>query len=389
MPSLSVFHHLRLQDFLDILILSLFAYHLYTWFRQTKAFKAMLGLLGLGMIYSVAQIWGLFLTTWVFQIFWQVLIILIIILFQSEIRQVLERVNPFYALGWKQSGAGASWIDSFSKAVFELGAQQIGALILFERKDLLKEFISEGIPIEADPSGEMLFSIFEKHSPLHDGAMLIHNGRIKMVSAFLPLTSKDGISKQFGTRHRAAIGITERCDAWAVVVSEERGSVSLTIDGTIETIPTQEALSRKLAGLMTHDRPELNSFLSILKHFLLKRWKLKFATLALVSIAWFSFAGQQDVEVTVDVPLAIHNLAPELTVEPHGLLVKITTRGQRKDIGMLSSKNVRVALDLSNAKTGKRNYDITRRQLSLPNDRIQVIKIEPAVLALELKPRME
>ncbi len=389
MPSLSVFHHLRLQDFLDILILSFFAYHLYTWFHQTKAFKAMVGLLGLGMIYSVAQIWGLFLTTWVFQIFWQVLIILIIILFQSEIRQVLERVNPFYALGWKKSGAGASWIDSFSKAVFELGAQQIGALILFERKDLLKEFISEGIPIEADPSGEILFSIFEKHSPLHDGAMLIHNGRIKMVSAFLPLTSRDGISKQFGTRHRAAIGITERCDAWAVVVSEERGSVSLAIDGAIETIPTQEALSRKLAGLMTHDRPEFNSFLSILNHFLLKRWKLKLATLAIVSIAWFSFAGQQDVAVTVDVPLAIYNLAPELTVEPHGLLVKITTRGQRKDIGMLSSKNVRVALDLSNAKTGKRNYDITRRQLSLPNDRIEVIKIEPSVLALELKPRID
>jgi uncharacterized protein (TIGR00159 family) len=389
MPSLTVFHHLRFQDFLDILILSFFAYHLYMWFHQTKAFKAMVGLLGLGMIYSVAQIWGLFLTTWVFQIFWQVLIILIIILFQSEIRQVLERVNPFYALGWKKTGVSASWIENFAKAAFDLGAQQIGALILFERKDRLKEFISEGIPIEADPTNEILFSIFEKHSPLHDGAMLVHNGRITMVSAFLPLTSRDGVSKEFGTRHRAAIGITERCDAWAVVVSEERGSVSLAIDGAIEPIPTSGMLATKLSGLLAHDRPELNSFLSILKHFGLRRWKMKLATLAIVSIVWFSFAGQQDVEVSIEVPLSVQNLAPELTADAHGQLVTVTARGQRKDIGMLSPKNVRATLDLSHAKTGKRNYDLTRRHLSLPNDRIEVIKIDPMVMALELKPKME
>ena len=389
MPSLSVLQHLRFQDFLDIIILSFFAYHLYMWFHKTKAFKALIGLLGLGIIYSVAQLWGLFLTTWVFQIFWQVLIILIIILFQSEIRQVLEKVNPFYALGWKKSGVSTPWIDNFSKAVFELGKQQIGALILFERKDLIKEFISEGIPIEAEPTTEILFSIFEKHSPLHDGAMLVHNGRIKMVSAFLPLTSREGIAKEFGTRHRAAIGITEKCDAWAVVVSEERGSVSLVKDGSLEAIPSHELLSKKLGGLLAAERPEFDNFLSILKHFLLKRWQMKLATLAVVSITWFSFAGQQDVEVTINLPLTLQNLSSELTATSNIHHVKITTRGQRKDIGILSPKNVKMIIDASQGQIGINNYDLTRNQLSLPNDRVEIVRIDPGTIVLELKPKME
>jgi len=112
MPTSSVFHHLLFKDFLDIAILTVFAYHLYVWLHQTKAFKALVGLLGLGIIFSVAQFWGLFLTTWVFQILWQVLIIT---LFQNEIRQVLEKVNPFYALGWHKKVGHVPWIDSFPK----------------------------------------------------------------------------------------------------------------------------------------------------------------------------------------------------------------------------------------------------------------------------------
>jgi diadenylate cyclase len=98
MPTLSILRHIRIQDVIDILFLSIVAYHLFIWFYETKAFKSLVGLMGLGIIYTIAQRWGLFLTTWMFQILWQVLVILLIILFQTEIRQVPERVNPFYAM---------------------------------------------------------------------------------------------------------------------------------------------------------------------------------------------------------------------------------------------------------------------------------------------------
>jgi len=389
MPTLSIFHHLLFKDFLDIIILTFFAYHLYVWLHQTKAFKALVGLLGLGIIYSVAQFWGLFLTTWVFQILWQVLIILIIILFQAEIRQVLEKVNPFYALGWYKTVGHVPWIESFSKKIFELGAQRIGALIIFERKDRLREFVTGGIPFEADPTGEILVSVFQKYSPLHDGAMLIHNGKITMAAAFLPLTSQEGLSKALGTRHRSAIGITERCDAWALVVSEERGQVSLVRAGVIETTESPAFLAEKLKELLTPDRPDTIGGFQKIKHLLSNRWRIKLATLTIVSVVWFSFAGQQNVEISLEIPLTLQNLPPQLEVDPAIRNVLVTARGQRKDIGMLSPKNIRTNIDLSRAGIGKNNYFINRQQLLLPNDRVEITRIEPNNLTLEVRAKTD
>ena len=389
MPTLAVFHHLLFKDFLDIIILTFFAYHLYVWLYQTKAFKALVGLLGLGIIYSVAQFWGLFLTTWVFQILWQVLIILIIILFQTEIRQVLEKVNPFYALGWNKTVGHVPWIDSFSKKIFELGSQKTGALIIFERKDPLREFISDGIPFEADPTGEILVSIFQKHSPLHDGAVLIHNGKITMAAAFLPLTSQEGLSKALGTRHRSAIGITERCDAWALVVSEESGQVSLVREGVLDSIESAEFLTEKLKELLIPDRSDTIGGLQQIKHLILNRWRIKMATLTIVSVVWFSFAGQQNVEISLEIPLTTHNLQSQLEVTSAIQDVMVTARGQRKDIGMLSPKNVKTNIDLSRAAAGKMDVFLNRQQLQLPNDRVEIIRIEPNSLTLEVRAKQE
>lgn len=385
MPTFTVFHHLLLKDFIDIIILTFFSYHLYVWLYQTKALKALVGLLGLGIVYSVAQFWGLFLTTWVFQILWQVLIILIIILFQNEIRQVLEKVNPFYALGWKKTVGHVPWIDSFSKKIFELGAQKTGALIIFERKDRLREFVTGGIRFEADPTGEILVSIFQKHSPLHDGAVLIHNGKINMAAAFLPLTSQEGLSKALGTRHRSAIGITERCDAWALVVSEESGQVSLVREGGLDSIESAEYLIEKLKELLIPDRSDMTGGLQKIRHLVLNRWRIKLATLTIVSVVWFAFAGQQDVEISLEIPLAINNLPSQLEVSPAIQNVRVTARGQRKDIGMLSPKNLKTNIDLSRAVTGKLDLFLTRQQLLLPNNRVEIVRIEPNSLTLEVR----
>lgn len=384
MPIISLFHHFRFQDVLDIIFLSVFAYHLYIWFYETKAFKALVGLLGLGIIYSIAQFWGLFLTTWVFQIFWQVLIILLIILFQPEIRQVLERVNPFYALGWRKPVGHVPWIEGFCKAVFELASKKTGALILFERNDRLEEFITGGTRLETDPTQDMLISIFNKHSPLHDGAVLIRNGRITMASSFLPLTSQEGLARTWGTRHRSAIGITERCDAWALVVSEERGQVSLARDGVLAPMESPELLAEALKTLLTPTNPTSTGLLQKIKFWLLNRWRLKLATIAVVSMVWFSFAGQQIVEATLQIPVEIHNLPPQLVVDEETHRTAVTTRGLRKDIAILNPKNVTMKLDLSGAEVGGKTYYLNRQLLSLPNDRIQVIRIDPNNIRMEI-----
>lgn len=388
MSTLSILQHIRIQDVIDILFLTIVAYHLFIWFYETKAFKSLVGLMGLGIIYTIAQNWGLFLTTWVFQILWQVLVILLIILFQSEIRQVLERVNPLYAFGWRKKMASMPWIESFAQTIFDLAKRRIGALILFERSDRLGEYITGGIPLEAEPTKEMLVSIFNKESPLHDGAAVLRNGRLTSAASFLPLTSQDGLRKEWGTRHRSAIGITERCDAWALVVSEERGNVSLARGGRLSSIATPEKLVETLSTLITPDNSSALSAMDKLKHLIVNRWRLKLVVFATVSVMWFSLAGQQDVEVTFDVPIEFSHISTKMeiaqSIEP---LTRITARGLRKDTGLLNAKTVKVKLDLAQAEAGKNVFFITRQHIFLPNDRIDIIRIVPDNLTVDLRPK--
>ncbi len=386
MPTLSILRHIRIQDVIDILFLTIVTYHLFIWFYETKAFKSLVGLMGLGIVYTIAQKWGLFLTTWMFQILWQVLVILLIILFQTEIRQVLERVNLLYAFGWRKKMASMPWIESFSHTIFELAKGRIGTLILFERSDRLEEYITGGIPLEAEPTKEMLFSIFIKESPLHDGAAVLRNGRLTSVASFLPLTSQEGLQKEWGTRHRSAIGITERCDAWALVVSEERGEVSLARGGKLTPILTPENLAETLSALITPDDSRTLSTMDKVKHLIVNRWRLKLAVFSAVSVMWFSLAGQQDVEVTFDVPAEFSHISTQMEMaQSINPLIRITARGLRKDTGLLNAKTVKVELDLAQAKTGKNVVFITRQQIFLPNDRIDIIRIVPDNLSVELR----
>ena len=386
MNLIPIIADLRIQDVLDILFLVVVVYHLYLWFRGTKAFKALVGLLALGIIFTVARTWGLFLTTWMFQILWQVLVILLIILFQNEIRQVLERVNPLKTLGFHKHRHDGGWIAGLSEGVFALGARKIGALIIVERLDRVSEWITGGVDIEGDPTLELLTSIFQKESPLHDGAILIRNDRLDRVAGFLPLSSTEGLPKEWGSRHRAALGLTERCDALVVIVSEERGEVSLARGTEVTSIPTREGLIHAIKQALMPLKPPKKSWWGRSRTFVTHQWQAKLGTTMLVCIVWLMLAGQQDFEVSLSVPLALKGLPTRMEiVAPLNPRVKIRVRGLRKDAGTLGEKNVGAEMDLSRAADGRRTYFITRDQISLPNDSIYVVGIDPPQMRFTFK----
>ena len=386
MPLLAVLPDLRFQDVLDILFLTVLVYHLYLWFWGTKAFKALVGLLALGIVFTLARFWGLFLTTWVFQILWQVLILLIIILFQSEIRQVLERVNPLQMLGLRSFPKSADWIPNFVNTIFSLAGQKIGALIIFERTDLVGELITGGTRLEGEPASEILLSILQKQSPLHDGALLIRKGKIARAGCYLPLSSAEGLPKEWGTRHRAALGLSERCDAWVLVVSEERGEISLAQDGEIIPVTNREELSKIVQKAIAPASVSGITWRERVRALIVRRWPIKIGTLALVCVFWLLLAGQQNFEVTLKVPVEISNI-PENTeiIDPLNPEVEITVRGLRKDASTLNNRNVHAEIDLATARFGNRIFRITRNQIVLPNDRINVVNIEPSQMEFKLK----
>jgi diadenylate cyclase len=376
----------RIQDVLDILFLTVLAYYLFLWFRGTKAFNALVGLIALGIVFTLAQTWGLFMTTWVFQIFWQVLVILLIILFQSEIRQVLEKVDPLQAFGFKKKIKPGEWVQGFSEGIFTLAERKIGALVILERQDRVGQWITGGQELETQAGREILLSVFQKDSPLHDGAAVIRNGRLTLVACYLPLSSDENLPKSWGTRHRAAVGLSEKCDAIVIVASEEKGAVTFVFQKKATVLDSPDQLSMLVQETLQPVSPPRLGWKKRGLSLLLHRWKAKGGTLALVLALWLMLAGQQNFEVALTLSLETRNVPGEMeVVEPLDPQVRVRIRGLRKDSGTLTERNVRAVVDLAAAAAGRRTFLITREEILLPNERVSIVSIEPSQITFGLQ----
>jgi len=241
----------RWIDAVDVVIVALAVYQLLLMFKGTKAVHMILGLVLVYFASRIALRGGLLTVNWVLQNLLGVWFLLIIILFQPELRRALASFGLRSRLlrAFARHGE-AHMIDEIVRTVGSLAAKKIGAIIVLERETKLSDSIESGVPIDATLSKRLLESIFNPGSPLHDGAVIVQRGRVAAASCFLPLSLNPDVGEEFGTRHRAAIGLTEETDALFVVVSEETGSVSLVRAGTISQDLDATALRRLLGKLL-------------------------------------------------------------------------------------------------------------------------------------------
>ncbi|AEH43961.1 protein of unknown function DUF147 [Thermodesulfatator indicus DSM 15286] len=242
------YHLLRWQDIVDILIVAYLFYRILLLIRGTRAIQMAAGLAMLVMMYFVAANLQLLTLHWLLGTFLSSIFLVVIIVFQDDIRRALIQMGqtPFIKARTEYSQI----IEEIVKAVATLSEKKIGALIVIERNTGLGEFIESGTPIEARVTRDLLISIFQKNSPLHDGAVIIREGRIAVAGAILPLSTNPKISRRLGTRHRAAIGISEVSDAVAIVVSEETGSISVALGGKINRDIQPSNLRQLLLNLL-------------------------------------------------------------------------------------------------------------------------------------------
>ena len=219
------------KDLIDIALVAIIAYNLLLLIRGTRAVQALLGILLIGGVYYVASQTGLATLKSVLEKLFIALPVVIVVLFQQEIRRALSSFgrNPLLGLGAHKEAATA--INDIVLAASGLSSERTGALIVVQRLQGLRNYVESGIVLDARVSYDLLLNIFNTETPLHDGAVIIQGDRIAAAACFLPLTQKANLSKEFGTRHRAALGISEETDALAVVVSEETGRVSIAIGG--------------------------------------------------------------------------------------------------------------------------------------------------------------
>jgi len=222
------------RDALDILIVAIITYALLRLIRGTRAVQMVLGLFAIFFVYVLASLLKLVALTTVLKALIFYVPFAIIVLFSHDLRRALAAFGrtPFFALF---SGYHAEeTVSEIVLAVTSLSARRVGALIVLERREGLKNYIENGSRIDSVVSYELLVTVFAPGTPLHDGAVIVSGDRVAAAASFLPLSLKEGLPKRFGTRHRAAIGITEETDAIALLVSEERGTISLARGGELQ-----------------------------------------------------------------------------------------------------------------------------------------------------------
>ena len=263
---------IRISDIVDILIMAYIIYKAIGFMRESRAGQLAKGFVILFFIYFIANWWNLTAIKWVLSRFVNYIIIAIAIIFQPELRRILERVGHTKLLGTQGDLSDEpveNCIDKVCRAAGNMQENRIGALIVFERSTQLGEIINTGTVINAEPSVSMVGNIFFPKSPLHDGAMIIRGGRLYAAGCILPLTQREDISSQLGTRHRAAIGMTENSDAVVLVVSEETGIISIVSNGKITRNYNSMSAAEELRRLLVDDgeATDDNKVVTLLKRF--------------------------------------------------------------------------------------------------------------------------
>jgi diadenylate cyclase len=242
-------------DVLDILLVSILIYEFLKLIRGTRAVQMAVGSLFIVLLLYISQLAPLQTMNWLIRTMLVYVAFAAIVIFQSDIRRALAHFGqaPFFRYFYRQQSANET-VEELVVAATMLADRKIGAIIAVEREIGLRNYIESGIPLDATLTYDLLVTIFQIGSPLHDGAVIIQEDRIAAAACFLPLTVNPPVSRELGTRHRAAIGLTEESDAAAIVVSEETGQIGLALDGAIKRGLKPDELRDRLRTLITPRR---------------------------------------------------------------------------------------------------------------------------------------
>ena len=248
-------------DIVEILIISFLFYYVLLWIKNTRAWNLFKGIMIILIFILIALIFHMNTILWLAENLLSVGLLALVIIFQPELRKALENLGGKNLFGrWFNFGKAENdrfsdrTIEELIKASYAMGKVRTGALIVVEDEILLNEYVRTGIDVDAIISSQLLINIFEKNTPLHDGAVIVRGDRVVSATCYLPLSDSLSLSKDLGTRHRAAVGISEVSDSLTIVVSEETGKVSVAIRGQIYHGVDADFLREKLRYLQNHSR---------------------------------------------------------------------------------------------------------------------------------------
>ncbi len=268
--------NIRVTDIIEMLILAFLIYHIFVWIQNTRAWVLFKGMIVIVAVLLIAVVTGMTTILWIAEKVFSVAITAVIIILQPELRKVLEDLgqNEFVQkLNLFEKKVEKGWfsdktLQAILNACTVMSKAKTGALIVLERKQVLTDYAATGISIDAEVSSQLLVNIFEHNTPLHDGAVIVRGDRIMAATCYLPLSDNRALSKELGTRHRAALGASENTDALIVVVSEETGAVSVAREGKLYRQLGADVLQEHLVRFQEKQSEEIQS-----KKTIIKKWK--------------------------------------------------------------------------------------------------------------------
>jgi diadenylate cyclase len=375
----AVMKSIRLLDILDMAIIAGMIFTLLMWFKTRASRFVLIGILLLGGVYLVARFFQLYLTAIVLQGFFAILLFVLVVIFQEDLRSFFERLAMLGNL--RKEAKPLTDLEKAAGVIAETAAKlakkRIGALIVIQGNDPLDRHLTGGTPLRGLISELLLESIFDPHSPGHDGAVIIKDDRITMFGCHLPLSVNIDQYKNIGLRHTAALGLTERSDALCVVVSEERGTISLGRSESLTIIPGASALNEALEKFYIANAPQPKSRPVV--RWLRENTKEKIIAVGLACILWAAFGYQRDI-VRRDfiIPIEYKNIPQSWQIdEPQMTDVKVIFQGPEQAFRLLDERSLRLSLDLASIVEKKREFILTKEMVNAPYS-LSVAEISPA-----------
>ncbi|HVH91107.1 MAG TPA: diadenylate cyclase [Candidatus Acidoferrum sp.] len=379
------FPTITFAEVVDIIFVAVLLYTAIVWARQTRAAFVVRGILILGGIYIIARYLDLQMTAWVFQGFFAIFLIMIVVIFQEELRQFFERIAVWSLARKRVPALGSQTSDILVRTLSDLAKEHVGALMVIRGNDPLERHITGGIALDGKLSGPLLKSIFDPHSPGHDGAVLVEQDNITRFAAHLPLSKDLTQLTHVGTRHSAALGLAELTDALCIVVSEERGTISFARDGKLREVENLQQLGAVIDSFLRTKFPSTQQS-NISLQFFRENWIAKAISLSLAIGFWYIFVpGSKTVQVSYRIPVSVENLPADLRVEDiEPPMVNATFSGPRRAFYLFDARKIRVAIDVSMADLGRRTFNISEQNIRYPKE-LTLTEVSPSTLRLSVK----
>jgi len=384
-PTINPFPTITLVEIIDIIFVAILLYTAIVWAQRTRAAFVVRGMVILGIVYIVARYLELEMTAWIFQAFFAVFLIMIVVIFQEELRHLFERIAVWSLTHKRIPALRSTTVDILVRTVSDMAKDKIGGLIVVVGNDPIERHVEGGIPLDGALSEPLLKSIFDPHSPGHDGAVLVERDRVTRFATHLPLSKDLAQLVHLGTRHSAALGLAELTDALCLVISEERGTVSVARDGRLRRIENLNQLVEVIETFLKEKFPPAEKKPLSLE-FVRQNWVAKTLSLSLAIGFWYVFVpGSTIVEATYNVPVRIEHLSADLAlegIEPREVAVTFT--GPRRAFYLFEARKVEAVVDVSLADEGRRTFNLSEQNVRYPKD-LTVREISPNRIRISVK----